>query len=594
MTRSGRRAWFVRGLLLALLGLVALMALPAPAEAGVNPNASLLRNVRNCGAYQSPYHPGKKGCWWYKLDLKLERAIPQICSLSAPRRIPRVSNPNDPNYVGVYSGERGYVGVRIDWTITSQFWKLKRRWCTGSPANDNGQNAGQTASSPGKAAPPPRNNTASPPAGQGGATAVAAGGVNPNASLLRNVRNCGAYQSPYHPGKKGCWWYKLDLKLERAIPQICSLSAPRRIPRVSNPNDPNYVGVYSGERGYVGVRIDWTITSQFWKLKRRWCTGSPANDNGQNAGQTASSPGNIATTTATSPSPPPPAPTSGGSVTWASGMHCWPKGGYRPIERWRGVPVRVSLIFLDYRRWLDEASARRLAERHRNLARRMDIAITTPLLPNPVKRDFAGCVAGRYDENFRAFARGLAQGGLPRAYIRLAAEFQLKAEVRANPTGFVRCFRRAVTMMRSVAPSLRIEWSPNRAGKAETAQRLVQKYWPGDEYVDAVNLSFYDFSPSARNLQTWNVWFGPELDWWASFVRSKGKKLNFGEWGLYHRDDGFDNPLFIEKMFDFFSRNRDVIGYEVYFNCDGTRGRLYPVRYNPRSSETYRRLWKGS
>ena len=148
--------------------------------------------------------------------------------------------------------------------------------------------------------------------------------------------------------------------------------------------------------------------------------------------------------------------------------------------------------------------------------------------------------------------------------------------------------------MRAVAPGLRIEWSPARAGRARKAQALVQTYWPGDQYVDAVNLSLYDFVPAARDASIWKTWFQEELDWWASFVRSKKIELNFGEWGLYHREDGFDNPLFIKGMFDFFSRNRDVIGYEMYFNCRGTRGRLYPGNYNPRSAQVYRSLWRGN
>lgn len=257
------------------------------------------------------------------------------------------------------------------------------------------------------------------------------------------------------------------------------------------------------------------------------------------------------------------------------------------------MPVRVGEIFLPNRSWPSESNARRLAARHSKLAARMDVVLATPLLFGSARGDFAGCAAGRYDDRFRAFARGLVAGGLPRAYIRLAPEFQQDRRVRSDPANFVTCFRRAVSAMRSVAPGLRIEWSPARTGRASKARALVNRYWPGDRYVDAVNLSLYDFSPSARSEEWWKTWFQEELDWWASFARSKNIELNFGEWGLYHREDGFDNPIFIRGMFEFFSRNRDVIGYEIYFNCKGTRGRLYPGNWNPRAAETYRRLWRG-
>ena len=146
-----------------------------------------------------------------------------------------------------------------------------------------------------------------------------------------------------------------------------------------------------------------------------------------------------------------------------------------------------------------------------------------------------------------------------------------------------------------------IEWPPRR--ETEAHLRLESMY-PGDEFVDIVGVLYYDWWPAAPTEADWNRTIvqrdrngGPKgLATWLDFAQQRGKPLSLPEWGIgKHREfDPFDNPLFIEKMYQFFSNNSRDIAYETYFN--GTRHRIFSVTEGqrvvaPRSAATYRRLY---
>jgi hypothetical protein len=57
--------------------------------------------------------------------------------------------------------------------------------------------------------------------------------------------------------------------------------------------------------------------------------------------------------------------------------------------------------------------------------------------------------------------------------------------------------------------------------------------------------------------------------------------------------DSKDNPFYIRKMFEFFSRNATHIAYENYFNHKGAQHAITPSKYNPKASAEYKRLWGG-
>ncbi len=410
-------------------------------------------------------------------------------------------------------------------------------------------------------------------------------------SRIGVVRDCNDYRSVYHPGKGGCYYLRLDRTLEAALPQLCSLSSPRPLPSFRSWTDRNYVSVYTGKRGYTGIRIDKTINDNFYDLKKSWCSGrTTAADNRRSPSPVVSSPPRASTPVSAASTG---AGIVGTGVTWDSGMHCaWRDTNPRTLGKWRGRPLGIFQYFLF--KWRYMLKVDRIVARHRAMNGDAKMMISLPMLAPPNIGDFRGCVAGRYDGYYRTFARKLAQSGIGTVHVRLAAEFNNRSDrYRAfrDPSGFVQCFRRIYKVLKTENPSILVEWGPNRAGRSFKAEALVERFWPGDQYVDGITLSFYDNSPSAKNINWWNKWFYDELSWWASFARSKNKPLNFAEWGINKRRDGFDNPLYIEQMFKFFNENKDIIGYEIYYNCTSVRARLYPGVENPKAARVYRRLW---
>jgi hypothetical protein len=106
--------------------------------------------------------------------------------------------------------------------------------------------------------------------------------------------------------------------------------------------------------------------------------------------------------------------------------------------------------------------------------------------------------------------------------------------------------------------------------------------------------------PVYNNADDWDLDYyrthdgGPRgLGTWLAFAKAHGKLLSVPEWGVNNGggDDGFDNPYYIQEMFDFFKVNARFIAYESYFNsqcpnfCLGAPGR------NPEASAKYRELW---
>ncbi|MEK0086009.1 hypothetical protein U1T56_22870, partial [Geminicoccaceae bacterium SYSU G07066] len=90
---------------------------------------------------------------------------------------------------------------------------------------------------------------------------------------------------------------------------------------------------------------------------------------------------------------------------------------------------------------------------------------------------------------------------------------------------------------------------------------------------------------------------------WLAWAKAKGKRFSVPEWGVSDHypgmpcaDNGFDNPFFIEKMYQFFRANAAVMAYESYFNGGGSIippgvHKIYPPANNPAAAARYQQLW---
>lgn len=285
--------------------------------------------------------------------------------------------------------------------------------------------------------------------------------------------------------------------------------------------------------------------------------------------------------------------------SWPSGMSCHYNGAIRTLESWRGSQFTALHGWASMSNWNDmllfyNGPVAREFAAYRN---GRTLAISTPLLTNEAKGQFDACARGAYDWVWREVAARLTRNGVPDTIIRLGAEANgtwTPYSINGNYTGYKACFRRAVSVMRSVQPKLRFEWSMNRSVYSSKLNTLVSQAYPGNDVVDIIGLSFYDHWPAATSQAVWDSSFKPELEFWASFARRNSKKLAFGEWGLGDKRGGaFDNPLYITNMNSFFKANRDIVAYEAYYNCSslGPSYLVYPEQYNPRAAAAYRNLW---
>jgi len=279
-------------------------------------------------------------------------------------------------------------------------------------------------------------------------------------------------------------------------------------------------------------------------------------------------------------------------------MSCYYGGAIRTLESWRGSTFTALHGWANQDTWnnmltfLSSSIAREFAPYRSSRT----LAVSTPLLTAQAKGQFDACARGDFDWVWREAATRLTRNGVPNIIIRLGWEANgtwFPWSINGNYAGYKACFRRAVSVMRSVQPQLRFEWPMNRSVYSSKLNTLVTQAYPGNDVVDIVGLSYYDHWPAATSQSVWDSSFKPELDFWANFARTNGKKLGFGEWGLGDKRGGaFDNPLYIANMNTFFRNNRDIIAYESYYNCGslGTNYLVYPEQYNPRAA-TYRNLW---
>ena len=294
----------------------------------------------------------------------------------------------------------------------------------------------------------------------------------------------------------------------------------------------------------------------------------------------------------------------GGRVSglrWASGSTAGPLFG-----EWRGRPQDIHNIFASFNTW-DEALRLPGWALTRRLAASGRLSVGLGLLSREQRLNFAACVGGQNDARVRTFVRGLRANGADNAIIRLGWEMNASSfpwGVGRIPNAiplYRQCFARIANIIRSEAPDMLIEWPPRR----ETERQLsLESIYPGDEFVDIIGVLYYDWWPAAPTEAEWNRAIvqrdrrgGPKgLATWLDFAQQRGKPLSVPEWGIgKHGDlDPFDNPLFIEKMYEFFYNNFDGIAYETYFN--GWRHRIFAAGeaqrvVAPRSAATYRRLY---
>jgi Glycosyl hydrolase family 26 len=214
---------------------------------------------------------------------------------------------------------------------------------------------------------------------------------------------------------------------------------------------------------------------------------------------------------------------------------------------------------------------------------------------------------GGADGYFRTLAQNLVAAGFGSSYIRLGWEFNASwmgwsvcneegSALDSWAKDFIPAFRNIVTTMRGVSgANFKFIWNPIDSSNVSCPGGNLEKFYPGDSYVDVVALDVYDgVGQSVGDAARWadlvngvngghwtssipdaiggQTFKGYGLDWLAAFGKEHGKLVGIPEWGLFASSTdagGGDDAYFMTKMADWIKANDT--GPAVFWNYgDGT------------------------
>lgn len=293
-----------------------------------------------------------------------------------------------------------------------------------------------------------------------------------------------------------------------------------------------------------------------------------------------------------------PVPGSLSGMPWLSGTSL---GGITEIEAFRRRKADVYTIWGASNSWAEVPSLAGGFSSVKRLPGRISLAIaplprTHSAVTNPGNWKLAA--KGAFDPYYIQHARNLAASGRTNLILRIGWETNhtFPWYGGTDPQGFKDTFNRIADIARKYNPTIQTEWCNIKKGKQKGS---VLTLYPGDDAVDIVGVDYYDNWPALNTLEIWNKEHyathndGPKgLGAWLNFAKSRGKKLACAEWGLsVGTSPGTkDNPLYIQKMYEFFSANAAYIAYECYFN-EKTHHQLAPANINPAAAAMYLKLW---
>jgi hypothetical protein len=220
--------------------------------------------------------------------------------------------------------------------------------------------------------------------------------------------------------------------------------------------------------------------------------------------------------------------------------------------------------------------------------------------------DYNEVANGGADSYFKTLAHNLVAAGFGSSYIRLGWEFnaswmgwsicnQQGSGLTSWANDFVPAYRNIVTSMRSVSgANFKFIWNPLVSSNVSCPGGNLEKFYPGDSYVDAVALDVYDgvgqaTSDAARwtdllngvNAGDWTSivptaingqkFEGYGLKWLAAFGKEHNKQVSVPEWGLDATTQGTgggDDSYFMAHMADWIKAN--ATGPAIFWNyADG-------------------------
>lgn len=142
-----------------------------------------------------------------------------------------------------------------------------------------------------------------------------------------------------------------------------------------------------------------------------------------------------------------------------------------------------------------------------------------------------------------------------------------------NEANYVAAFRRAVGILRSICPEIRIEWCPNWTTVVSGVTINPEPMYPGDDVVDVIGMDCYlitqfDQSSGQTAAQAWSYKLTSPygLNWLTAFAATHSKPVSLSEWGVNVDNAGG----FIDGVAAWVRANNVV--HHAYWNQNNTGG----------------------
>jgi beta-mannanase len=163
---------------------------------------------------------------------------------------------------------------------------------------------------------------------------------------------------------------------------------------------------------------------------------------------------------------------------------------------------------------------------------------------------------GEQNGHFKAAAEQIAHYD-PNAIVRIGWEMNSDFFPWGNNSSdYVAAYKDAVDVFRAASGGFKFTWGPTVGADAS-------KYYPGNDYVDAIGLDVYiDRRWTVDSEKAWSDLVNESggLKWQADFAGSHGKPIAFPEWAT----DLDDGGALINHMADWIHNHNTA--YEAYWN----------------------------
>lgn len=214
------------------------------------------------------------------------------------------------------------------------------------------------------------------------------------------------------------------------------------------------------------------------------------------------------------------------------------------------------------------------------------------------------CAAGQYNDVHVAYGQEMKRLGLRNLILRIGWEWDgrttgmsVNKDINKAPS-YAACFRQVVTAIRRGCDDCQTMFDYNSTTQVYRHHPLLERGYPGDDYVDIISAEGYDNQgPQGNPEGRWAV-MKRNLDYVRDFAKARGKYMAIPEWGIWNTDAGAvfgndrfngggDNPYHIQKICEYAKDPANKVYYLIYFN-GSNEFPWHDLRRNPRSMAAYK------